>query len=211
MRAFRAWSFMGLAAVGAALAGCSPNEGAANSNFLSPQSGPTGAVMAQQPTKESEKIIKLPVSAAEVDCPSVDVFEGGATARTGGPDNANVRYQFDISDAARECDPQGQQFALKVGVSGRLLIGPAGSPGAYATTLRVQVKRDLDDKVLFDKSYRVAVDTAGAAQAPYRIVTDPILLPLTRARLDMDYSIFVGLGGGAVEPASHRRKTRHSG
>ncbi len=163
----------------------------------------------QQPTKESEKLVKLPATAADVDCPQVDVFEGGATSRAGGPANDAVRYQFDISDVARECDPQGREFALKVGVSGRLLIGPAGSPGAYSTTLRLQVKRDIDDKVLFDKSYRVAADTAGAVQAAYRVVTDPILLPLTRARLDMDYSIFVGLGGGALEPV-HRHR-RHKG
>jgi hypothetical protein len=163
----------------------------------------------QRPTKESEKVVKLPATAADVDCPPVDVFEGGATSRVGGPANDAVRYQFNISDIARECDPQGQQFALKVGVSGRLLIGPAGSPGAYSTTLRLQVKRDIDDKVLFDKSYRVAADTAGAVQAPYRLVTDPILLPLTRARLDMDYSIFVGLGGGAVERSPRHR--RHKG
>ena len=103
-------------------------------------------------------------------------------------------------------------FALKVGVSGRLLIGPAGRPGAYATTLRVQVKRDIDDKVMFDKSYRVAADTSGADQATYKVVSDPILLPLTRARLDLDYSVSVGLNvAGATVERHHRRHARHGG
>ena len=137
------------------------------------------------------------------------MFEGGATSRVGGPANDAVRYQFNIGDVARECDPQGKEFALKVGVSGVLLIGPAGSPGAYSTTLRVQVKRDIDNKILFDKNFHVAADTSGAVQAPYRVVTDPIMLPLTRSRLDMDYSVFVGLGAGALAAGRHRRSRHH--
>jgi hypothetical protein len=205
------WRFAGAAVATACLVGCSSTDGAFSPTFLAPQSGPSGNAMQKQPTKDSEKLINLPATAADVNCPGVDVFEGGATSRVGGPANDAVRYQFNISDVARQCDPQGKDFALKIGVAGELLIGPAGSPGAYATTLRVQVKRDIDDKVLFDKNFHVAANTNGSAQASYRIVTDPIVLPLTRARLDMDYSIYVGLGGGAVVPAGHRHHARRSG
>jgi hypothetical protein len=208
MRGRRAWAIAAIATLGVALAGCSSTDGAFSPTFLAPQSGPSGNALPQQATKESERLIKLPASAADIACPEVDVAEGGATARVGGPENAAVRYQFDISDVARECDPQGQLFALKVGVAGRLLIGPAGSPGAYATTLHLQVKRDIDDKILYDKTIPVAVNTQGAAQAPYRIVSDPIMLPLTRARVDMDYSIFVGLGSGGGPVLHHRRGKR---
>jgi hypothetical protein len=164
-----------------------------------------------RPTKDSEKIVKLPATAAEVDCPEVDISDGGATARVGGPDSQSVRYQFDITDVARECDPQGGQFALKIGVAGRLLIGPAGSPGAYSSTLHVTVKREADGKPVFAKTLNVAVNTEGAAQAPFRIVTEPVLLPLTRAHLDDDYSIEIGLGGGSGGKAAHPRRARHKG
>ena len=165
-----------------------------------------------RPTKDSEKIVKLPATAAEVDCPEVDISDGGATARVGGPDRQSVRYQFDITDVARECDPQGGQFALKIGVAGRLLIGPAGSPGAYSSTLHVTVKREADGKPVFAKTLNVAVNTEGAAQAPFRIVTEPVLLPLTRAHLDDDYSIEIGLGsGGGGGKATHPRRARHKG
>jgi hypothetical protein len=207
MRQDWGWRFAGVAALGLALAGCSNNGGSFSPTFMAPRVEPHTS---SGPEKASEKIIQLPASAADVACPEVDVFDGGATARVGGPANQDVRYQFDISDVARECDPQGKMFSLKVGVAGRLLIGPAGSPGDYSTTLHVKVKRDIDEQVLFDKTYRVAVDTKGADQAPYRIVTDPIMLPLTRARLDMDYSIFVGLGAGGEKAVAHRRK-RHKG
>jgi hypothetical protein len=191
-----------------ALSACS-TEGSWAPSFMAPRNGPTPDANGHA-TKASEKIIKLPTSAEDIDCPQVAVVEGGASARVGGPESQAVRYQFDISDLSRECDPQGAQFALKVGVAGHLLIGPAGSPGSYSTTLRVEVKRDADGKIVFSKSYGVASDTNGGNRGSYNVVTEPILLPLTRARLDDDYSISVGLaqGGGA---APHSRRPRRRG
>ena len=130
--------------------------------------------------------------------------EGGASARVGGPENATVRYQFDIGQTARECDPQGDRFSLKVGVSGHLLIGPAGSPGAYSAPLRVTVTRETDQKPAFAKVYKVAA-TPGAAQAPFHFVTEPIVLPMTRTELADDYSILVSFENG---PAAGRRSRR---
>ncbi len=193
-----------------ALAGCSSSEGILSAPFLTPQAGPAGTALPKNPTRESDRVVKLPVAPEELDCPEVDLTEGGATARVGGAASESVRYQFDISDVARECDPQGAQFALKVGVAGRLLIGPAGRPGAYSTTLHVRVIRDADNKPVFDRNFSVTADTGGAANAPFRIVTEPILLPLTRARLNDDYSISVGFGSSAGAVA-HRRHRRHRG
>jgi hypothetical protein len=204
-----AWRNSVLVVVSAlALSACS-SEGSWSPTFLAPRNGPTPDVNGHA-TKESEKIIKLPASAEDVDCPQVAVVDGGASARVGGPDSQAVRYQFDISDLSRECDPQGSLFALKVGVAGHLLIGPAGSPGAYTTTLRVEVKRDADGKILFSKSYGVAANTNGGDRGSYSVVTEPIMLPLTRARLDDDYSISVGLGQGAAA-VTHSRRSRRQG
>jgi hypothetical protein len=198
------WRLAAVAVLAAPLAGCLGQEG-----ILGTFGGQRESPMASNTqNKASDKLIVLPASAADLDCPDVGVFPGGATARVGGPANDAVRYQFDVSDIARECDPQGNMFALKVGVTGRLLIGPVGRPGAYATTLRMQVKRDIDDKVMFDKSFRVAADTNGADQGVYKVVSDPIVLPLTRARLDLDYSVTVGLGGAAPETRHARRRHR---
>ena len=192
------------------LAGCSSSEGMLSAPFLTPQAGPAGTTQPKNPARESDRIVKLPATAEELDCPEVDLTEGGATARVGGPASQDVRYQFDITDVARECNPQGAQFALKVGVSGRLLIGPAGAPGAYSTTLHVRVTRDADNNPVFDKSFSVAANTAGAANASFRIVTEPILLPLTRARLDNDYTVTVGFGAGGGSVTRHRQR-RHRG
>ena len=161
------------------------------------------------PATSADKIVVLPMSAEDLECPVVEIEDGAATSRVGGPENTSVRYQFDLDDTARECQPRGNQFSLKVGVSGRLLIGPGGSPGAYSTNVRVLVRREVDQKNVFEKTYRVEANTAGGVQAPFRLVTELIMLPLTRAQLNDDYSIFVGFDTGrnvAMERPRHHHK-----
>jgi hypothetical protein len=192
-----------------ALAGCASNDSLLPPTLFGPQV-PKPGLHASTTERPSDRIVKLPASAEDIDCPDVGVAEGGATARVGGASSESVRYQFTIGDVARECDPQGSQFALKVGVSGRLLIGPAGSPGVYSSTLHVQVKRDEDGKLLVDKGYKIGADTAGGVQAPFNFVTEPLMLPLTRARLDQDYSITVSLGQGGGQ-VLHVRRARRRG
>jgi hypothetical protein len=163
------------------------------------------------PGTSADKIAVLPMRAEDLECPVVEIEDGAATARVGGPENAAVRYQFDLVDTARECQPRDDQFSLKVGVSGRLLIGPAGSPGAYSTNVKVLVRREVDQKTVFEKTYRSEANTGGGVQAPFRVVTEPIMLPLTRAQLNDDYSIFVGFDNGknvAQERPSHHRKPK---
>ncbi len=155
---------------------------------------------------DSEKVVRLPMSAADLDCPSVEVQDGAASVRVGGPENASVRYQFDIAQTARECAPLGDKFSLKVGVSGHLLIGPAGSPGAYSAQLRITVRSEVDQKPAYSKVYKVEASTAGAAEAPFELVSEPIVLPMTRTELAEDYTVIVGFDNGRAAEASHPRK-----
>jgi hypothetical protein len=146
---------------------------------------------------ESEKPVALPLTADELQCPPVEIDEGGAAARVGGPENATVRYQFAISQTARECAPVStSQFTLKVGVSGRLLIGPAGKPGAYSAPLRVTVHDENTKKDAFTKVYKVEASVPDAGDAPFNLVTEPIVLPMTRTELADDYTLTVGFDNG---------------
>ena len=170
-----------------------------------------GEASLQGPGTSADKIVVKPMTAEDLECPVVEIEDGAATERVGGPENSAVRYQFDLVDTARECQPRGDQFSLKVGVSGRLLIGPAGSPGAYSTNVKVLVRRDVDHKTIFEKTYRVEANTAGGVQTPFQVVTELIMLPLTRTKLNDDYSIFVGFDNGkneAIERPSHHRKPK---
>ena len=152
---------------------------------------------------DSEKAVALPLTSDELQCPPVEIDEGGAAARVGGPDNASVRYQFAISQTARECAPlPDNKFSLKVGVSGRLLIGPAGKPGAYSAPLRVTVHDENTKKDAFTKVYKVEASVPDAGDAPFNLVTEPIVLPMTRTELADDYTLTVGFDNGkAATPA----------
>jgi hypothetical protein len=154
-------------------------------------------------TSESEKPVALPLTAEELQCPPVEIDEGGAAARVGGPENASVRYQFAISQTARECAPASpNQFTLKVGVSGRLLIGPAGKPGAYSAPLRVTVHDENTKKDAFTKVYKVEASVPDAGDAPFNLVTEPIVLPMTRTELADDYTLTVGFDNGKAAASS---------
>jgi hypothetical protein len=161
---------------------------------------------------ESEKVVRLPLSPGDLDCPTVDIQDGAASLRVGGPENASVRYQFDISQTARECVPQADNhFSLTVGVSGHLAIGPAGSPGVYSAPLRVTVRREVDQQPAYSKVYKVEADTAGAAQTLFQFVSEPIVLPMTRTELADDYSIILGFDNGPaakVAPPSKRHPAK---
>jgi len=160
-------------------------------------------------TNPSDKPKVLPVASQDINCPEVDIADNGAALRVGGPDNASVRYQFNISDTARECDPAGpSQAALKIGVKGEVVIGPAGAAGTFNAPLKITVTRNSDKTEVFSQTYQVAATTDGVAAGPFRVVTDPITLPMTTLQLADVYSISVGFEGGTggPPPTKHKRK-----
>lgn len=196
-----------------ALAGCSTVGGFfahRDPNAEALNSGADPRQTAGQPaTNPSDKPKVLPVASQDINCPEVDIADGGAALRVGGPDNASVRYQFNIGDTARECDPAGpQQAALKIGVSGEVVIGPAGSAGTYSAPLKITVMRDSDKQQVFSQTYRVEAATDGVTAGVFRVVTDPIPLPLTTLQLADLYSISVGFEGGTggPSPTHHKQK-----
>ena len=160
------------------------------------------------PLTEADKMVVTPLGAADMICPDVQVREGGAASRSGGPSNETVRYQFQIDDTARECQPIGDKKAtIKVGVMGKLLIGPAGSAGTYSSDLRVAIRNEADQKIAFSKAYRVTVTTDASGVGSYQTVTEPIELPVISADIASQYSVFVGFGGNG-DIVSKRAKAR---
>ncbi|WP_158813694.1 hypothetical protein [Methylocapsa sp. S129] len=145
----------------------------------------------------------------EVDCPQIEVLDGTAAVRVGGQSNDSVRYQFDIANTARECHVQGNQFGIKVGVAGHLLIGPAGAPGAYSAQLRIVVRRDSDNKPQLSKVYKIEANTAGGSEAPFQFVSEPLMLPYEHKWADQDYTILVGFDTGRAGEAPKPRHRKH--
>ena len=193
----------GCSSVGSFFANRDPN---ANQVNLGANPRPTAGQPAKNP---SEKPIVLPVASQDINCPDVEIADGGAALRVGGPDNASVRYQFNIGDTARECDPAGpQQATIKIGVSGAVVIGPAGSGGTYSAPLKITLTRDSDKQQVFSQTYNVAATTDGVTAGAFRVITDPIPVPLTTFQLADLYSISVGFEGGTGGPSPTHHKQR---
>ncbi len=199
-----------------ALAGLSLLTGCSSVQNLLPHYDPdTAAVNAganprpvtRPAANPAEKQVALPVSSADIYCPEVDIAEGGSAYRVGGADNASVRYQFNINDTARECDPAGPgQASIKIGVAGNLVIGPAGQPGTFSVPLRIAVT-DADHKSVYSKTYTIQATADAMSSGQFRIVADPIVVPMPTLLLANVYTIDIGFeGGGGGAPRAHRRK-----
>ncbi len=194
--------------VAGALSGCSSVNGGMESvaNFMS-----YGATTAPPlPTKAPQDVD------VKNNCPEIEVLDGTSAMRTyaGANQNPNVRYQFSLGDVERECAVQGNQLSIKVGIEGRVLLGPTGAPGSFTAPVRVAIRRDADHKAAVSQLYKVPVTVPpGGTEAGFSLVTDPpLLVPLLGANPDEDYSVVVGFdeAGSAAAPAkaSPRHKSR---
>lgn len=139
-------------------------------------------------------------------CPEVLIFDGGASRRVGGPSSASVRHQFAIKDVARECQLQGQTLAIKVGVAGDLLLGPAGSGGTYSANVRVSVRSEKTLQTLATRSYRVSASVRGSESAVFELVTDTFTVPFVSEYAGDDYSVLVGFDGSGDGQRQRRRR-----
>lgn len=127
-----------------------------------------------------------------VECPVVDVEDGGGVAQIGS--GTNLRHQFTISDTARECSVANKQISIRVGVAGRVIAGPAGGPGTVSVPVRIGIRRETDKTIITSKVVNItATIPSGAANATFAVVSDPLVVPWLREEADEDYMVMVSL------------------
>ena len=166
-------------------------------------------VVVQPTARPSDTLKVLPVAAQDINCPEVTVADGGAALRVGGPENSSVRYQFNIGDTARQCDSAGAgQASVKIGVAGQVVMGPAGQAGTFSAPVKITVTRLTDNTSVFSQTYRAEATTDGVKAGQFRIVTDPVNLPMPTLQLADLYSITVGFEGGTGGPSPTGHKSR---
>ena len=95
---------------------------------------------------------------------------------------------------------------MKIGVKGEVVIGPAGSAGTFSVPLKITVTQEADKKQVFSQTYKVEATTDGVTAGHFRVVTDPITLPMPTLQLADIYSISVGFEGGTVRRAQRATK-----
>ena len=127
-----------------------------------------------------------------VECPVVDVEEGGGFAQIGS--GAGLRHQFAISDTARECSVANKQISIRVGVAGRVIVGPAGGAGTVSMPVRIGIRREADKKILTSKVVNItATIPSGGSNTTFAVVSEPLIVPWLREEADEDYMVVVSL------------------
>jgi hypothetical protein len=139
----------------------------------------------------------------DTDCPAIDIRSGASTysvGASGGEANAtNLRYQASIARASRECAVLGATLTIKVGIQGRVLLGPAGGPGQLDVPIRLAlVKEGMQPSTIWTKFYRIPVTMPpGQTNASFIHIEEDLTVPVPSAA-DLDsYIIYVGF-----DPAS---------
>jgi len=186
------------------LAGCGGHLG----TFDTPETG--GSKLANLLGFKNNDVPAPPgVEVRHIFCPQVIVLEGTAASQAYAgtpPSSANLRYQYALDDTARECTLEGDQLAIKIGVAGKVLLGPAGSPGSFSVPVRMAVLRE---QPIVSKLYRADVTVAaGETRADFTIVSEPLRVPFIQGHAEDDYTIKVGIdeGPSADKPAAKHAK-----
>ncbi len=151
-------------------------------------------------------------ASTSVICPIVDVRDGGAAHRVyngNSTASADVRYQYSIGETARECSVENGQLVIRVGVEGKVLLGPAGGPSSFTVPVFIGVRRDEGQQMLASKVYNVAAAIPqGSTNTSFSVVSEPLVVPLTQENAAADYTIYVGFEGQRESRPQQARRRR---
>jgi hypothetical protein len=133
---------------------------------------------------------------AESTCPPVDVRAGASTLTVppAGADALSLRYQGSIGELARECNVSGGIMRMKVGIEGRVLVGPAGGPGQIEVPLRYAVvKEGPEPKTVISKFSKFPVTIPeGQPNVVFSHVDNEIAFPMPPGLEIEAYVVYVG-------------------
>src|SRR5262249_25376909 len=139
-----------------------------------------------------------PPSAPDVECPGGDIRTRASTmniaAKAADATAGDLRYQLSFGQTARECAVQGATLIIKVGVQGRVILGPMGSPGQVEVPLRYAVVREgPQPKTVVTKFKRIAVTIApGQTHVQFVDIEEGLTFPMPPKSELAAYVVYVG-------------------
>lgn len=158
-------------------------------------------------------VVQTASSGPDVDCPAVTIRSGASAWQiSAGSGPTNVRYQGSIGQLARECAILGETMTMRVGIEGRLLVGPKGGPGSVNVPLRIAlVAEGPQPKPVWSKFYSVPVNVPpNASQAIFSQVEDDLTFPLPANKRIDNYIVYVGFdpqGAAAAAKTAPKAKS----
>jgi hypothetical protein len=144
----------------------------------------------------------------DLNCPVVEVRRGAATLTigpTGERTAMTLKYQASFVRFARECSVADGNMTAKVGVEGRVVLGPAGGPGRVDIPLRFAVVQETPTgmQVVATKFVMVPVDIGTTGNTPFVYVEEGLTFPIPTPTTTLDeYLIYVGFDSVSAEARS---------
>lgn len=200
---------------GLTVAGCASVESVLGpmGNIFSSTPAPPGQQVPPQSYEGSTEVpyaTRQATRTSDVDCPQVTVRTGAATWQIPpGTGPTNIRYQASLGQLARECAVLGDTMTVRVGIEGRVLVGPKGGPGAVSVPVRIAVIHEgPQPRTLWTKFYSIPVAMAqGTTQAAFAQVEDDVTFQLPANKGDLAaYVVYVGFDPQGATPARPKQK-----
>jgi hypothetical protein len=163
-----------------------------------------------------------PVANAEpdVECPFIDIRQGASTLilppppPDGGNEAMQLKYQGSFVRAARECAVSNGQMVMKVGIQGRVIVGPAGGPGHIDVPLRIAVvdTPSSGTKVIATRFVQIPLDIPNDDGASFSHIEEGLSFPLPTPASELgNYVIYIGFDQFSAQnakPAPAPKKPR---
>jgi hypothetical protein len=203
-----------------ALAGCSTDM------FSSHSTGPTGSTSSGlsgfgdkvgdffrgQPAKPTTAAADAPTD-SNIDCPGVEIRQGASTYALNAPGDQSalsLRVQATFGQTARECHVNAGMLTIKVGIQGRLIVGPAGGPGDLTVPIRYAlVQEGIEPKTIWTKFYSVPANIPnGSTNVPFSHVQQEMIVPLPKATELEAYVIYVGFDPAGLPETGKKPKSK---
>lgn len=142
----------------------------------------------------------------DLTCPSVSIRPGAATYAVGAagkPAAGNdLSFQATITRTARSCELIGGQISVKIGIQGRVIVGPAGAPAAVDVPLRVAVVQEgVSPKTIATKVFQTGVQLNGETSVPFSLVGEDLVYPAPTGAAGDSYVFYLGFDPQALKSA----------
>jgi hypothetical protein len=144
----------------------------------------------------------------DLTCPSVSIRPGASTYAVGAPGKTaagnDLAFQATITRTARSCELIAGQVSVKVGIQGRVIVGPAGAPAAVDVPLRVAVVQEgVNPKTIATKVFQTSVQLGGETSVPFSLVGEDLVYPAPTGSAGDSYVFYIGFDPQALKPVPH--------
>jgi hypothetical protein len=146
-------------------------------------------------------------------CPDVKVRAGASTYAVAAPGKqpvgSDVRYQATITRTARDCSLNGGQITARIGIQGRVIVGPAGAPASVEVPLRVAVVQGgVNEKTITTTVVRTTVSMGEGLSVPFSVVAEDVVYPAVSADINDLYVFYIGFDPQALKPEPKPKATK---